>query len=447
MSGDVGAAGASGAASAPGAAAVGGAGTPGGRSPSPIVSVQGASYAYDVDRPVLKGLSFDVAPGEFVGVVGPNGSGKSTLLDLIDGVLTPVAGAVLVNGRPTREYRRREIARLVALVPQHFALEFDLTVRDVVEMGAYCRGAECVPASAASAALGKLGIAELAERRFPELSGGEKQMVVLAQALVQSAGVLLLDEPASSLDVSHQLALFELLKQLNADGLTVICVLHDLNLALTYFDKLLVLSEGAAAAWAPAEEALSPEVLEAVYGVRAHLHHHAGRTYLTFSPRPPSQLRDRGRVHLVCGGGTGSSLMRELTDRGFNVSAGVLNALDSDEVTGRELGLRMAVEAPFSPIGDDAHAANLRLVAGADFVVLADVPLGHGNARNLDAVQTALRADKPVWVAETLGQNDPGGLAAALTGASLRRYGDEREVLESLTEWGNRSVGGAPERS
>ena len=285
------------------------------------------------------------------------------------------------------------------------------------------------------------------KRRFPELSGGEKQMVVLAQALVQSAGVLLLDEPASSLDVSHQLALFELLKQLNADGLTVICVLHDLNLALTYFDKLLVLSEGAAAAWAPAEEALSPEVLEAVYGVRAHLHHHAGRTYLTFSPRPPSQLRDRGRVHLVCGGGTGSSLMRELTDRGFNVSAGVLNALDSDEVTGRELGLRMAVEAPFSPIGDDAHAENLRLVTGADFVVLADVPLGHGNARNLDAVQTALRADKPVWVAETLGQNDPGGLAAALTGASLRRYGDEREVLESLTEWGNRSVGGAPERS
>ena len=91
-----------------------------------------------------------VAPGDFVGVVGPNGSGKSTLLDLIDGVLAPVAGAVLVNGRPTREYRRRDIAREVALVPQHFALEFDLTVREVVEMGAYCRGADCSPASAAA---------------------------------------------------------------------------------------------------------------------------------------------------------------------------------------------------------------------------------------------------------------------------------------------------------
>jgi ABC-type sugar transport system ATPase subunit len=147
-----GAAGAAGASGAAGAAAVGGAGTPGERPASSIVSVQGASYAYDVDRPVLKSLSFDVAPGEFVGVVGPNGSGKSTLLDLIDGVLAPGSGAVLVNGRPTRQYRRREIARQVALVPQHFALEFDLSVRDVVEMGAYCRGADCVPASAASAA-------------------------------------------------------------------------------------------------------------------------------------------------------------------------------------------------------------------------------------------------------------------------------------------------------
>jgi iron complex transport system ATP-binding protein len=401
----------------------------------PIVEVREASFAYDPEHPVLKSLSFDVAPGDFVGVVGPNGSGKSTLLDLIDGVLSPGSGAVLINGRGTRQYRRRDMARQVALVPQHFALGFDLTVREVVEMGAYCRGAECSASGAAAAALEKLGIAELAERRFPHLSGGEKQMVVLAQALVQNAGVLLLDEPASSLDVSHQLRLFELLKELNADGLTVICVLHDLNLALTYFTRLLVLSQGGIAAWGPAEEALSPEVLEAVYGVRALVHHHAGRTYLTFSPRAPRKAGGSGHVHLVCGGGSGSSLMRELTDRGYEVSAGVLNALDSDEVTGRELGLSMAVEAPFSPIGDDAHAENLRLMSAADVVVLADVPLGHGNARNLDAVQSAVLAGKPVWVAATLGDNDPDGLAAALGGATLCRYGDEREVLDGIAQW------------
>ena len=188
-----------------------------------LVQVREVSFAYDIDHPVLRRLSFEIAPGDLVGVVGPNGSGKSTLLDLIDGVLAPVAGSVLIRGRPTRKYRRREIAREVALVPQHFALEFDLTVREVVEMGAYCRGSECSPQKAASAALDKLGIAELAGRRFPELSGGEKQMVVLAQAIVQNAGVLLLDEPAASLDVSHQLRLFDLVLQLNHDGLTVIC--------------------------------------------------------------------------------------------------------------------------------------------------------------------------------------------------------------------------------
>ena len=420
-----------------GAGGVGAVGATGGSAgqerSSPIVAVRQAAFAYDAERPVLKDVSFEVQAGDFVGVVGPNGSGKSTLLDLIDGVLAPGSGAVLVNGRPTREYRRRDIAREVALVPQHFALEFDLTVRDVVEMGAYCRGAECSPAAAASAALGKLGIAELAERRFPELSGGEKQMAVLAQALVQNAGVLLLDEPASSLDVSHQLALFELLKQLNADGLTVICVLHDLNLALTYFDRLLVLSQGGVAAWGPAEEALSPEVLEAVYGVRALVHHHAGRTFLTFSPRRSSQPRERGRVHLVCGGGTGSSLMRELTDRGYEVSAGVLNALDSDEVTGRELGLSMAVEAPFSPVGDDAHAENLRLMADADLVVLSEVPLGHGNVRNLEAVRAALARGAQVWVLEGLLDGDHTGAAVSLRDTAARFFADEQAVLAELS--------------
>jgi iron complex transport system ATP-binding protein len=379
-----------------------------------LVEVREASFAYDVERPVLRRVSFSLRGGEFVGVVGPNGSGKSTLLDLIDGVLAPAEGAVLVRGRGTREFRRREMAREIALVPQRFDLEFDLTVREVVEMGAYGRGADCTPASAAAVALDRLGIAGLAERRFPQLSGGEKQMVVLAQALVQDAGLLLLDEPASSLDVSHQLALFELLKKLNAEGLTVVCVLHDLNLALTYFDRLLVLSHGGVAAWGPTEEALSPEVLEAVYGVHAHLHRHAGRTFLTFSPRRAARTGERGRLHLVCGGGTGSALMRELTERGYSVSAGVLNALDSDEVTGRELGLPMAVEAPFAPIGDDAHAENLRLMADADLVVLSDVPLGRGNARNLDAVRAALGRGARVWVLAGVLEQDHTGAAASL---------------------------------
>ncbi len=394
-----------------------------------LISVRDLSFAYDA-RPVLKRVSFEAEAGDFVGVVGPNGSGKSTLLDLIDGVLRPASGQVEVAGRPTDAYRRRDMARQVALVPQHFALEFDLGVREVVEMGAYCRAGEGGSQDEAEQMLARLGVSGLIDRRFSELSGGEKQLVVLAQALMQGAPLLLLDEPASALDVSHQLRLFDLLKKLNADGLTVVCVLHDLNLALHYFDRLLVFSDGEVAAYGPPEVVLRPEIVEAVYGIRAFLHRHAGRTYLTFSPRARGERR--GRVHVICGGGTGSGLMRDLVDAGYDVSAGVLNALDTDEETGRELGLPMAVEAPFSPIGDETHRENLALIDAAEVVVVAAVPVSHGNERNLVAALQAAAAGKPVWVASGIFDSDFTGMTASLATAGVQFYGLQSELFSAL---------------
>jgi iron complex transport system ATP-binding protein len=396
-------------------------------------------FAYD-ERPVLRRISFELLPGDFVGIVGPNGSGKSTLVDLIDGIHQPATGEVLVKDRRTSSYRRKEMAREVALVPQHFDLDFDLVVREVVEMGAYCRGKEAAGCGECELTLARLGVAELASRRFSELSGGEKQLVVLAQALMQQAPLLLLDEPASALDVSHQLRLFDLLKELNADGLTVLCILHDLNLALHYFDKLLVLSDGEVAAFGPPEDVLQPEVVEAVYGVRAYLHRHAGRTYLTFSPRLRGERR--GRVHLVCGGGTGAGMMRELVDAGYEVTAGVLNALDTDEETGAELGLRMAVEAPFSPVGDEAHAENLELMVEAGLVVVTAVPVSHGNERNIAAAREALAAGVPVWADEGLRANDFTGAVAGLAQAGARFFPGEEALLEAVRD---RGTAGGPE--
>jgi len=398
------------------------------------VSVRDVGFAYD-ERPVLRRISFDLQAGEFVGIVGPNGSGKSTLIDLVDGLLKPASGEVLVNGKPTVKYKRRDMAREVALVPQHFDLDFDLAVREVVEMGSYCRGKDATAGGDAAATLERLGVGELVDRRFTELSGGEKQLVVLAQALMQQAQLLLLDEPASALDVSHQLRLFDLLKQLNADGLTVLCILHDLNLAIHYFDKLLVLSDGEVAAYGPPDEVLRPEIVEAVYGLRAYLHHHAGRTYLTFSPRPRG---DRlGRVHVVCGGGTGAGLMRELVDAGYDVSAGVLNALDTDEETGRDLGLHMAVEAPFSPVGDEADTENRELMRRADLVIVAAVPVSHGNARNIAAAVEAAAAGTPVWAAEGVLADDFAGVTGELAPAGVRFFADDAAVLAELRRCGS----------
>lgn len=394
----------------------------------PLVAMRDVDFAYD-ERPVLRRISFELRPGDFVGIVGPNGSGKSTLVDLIDGIHQPDGGEVLVRGKQTRAYKRREMAREVALVPQHFDLDFDLAVREVVEMGAYCRGKnEACPDPELT--LARLGVAELAGRRFSELSGGEKQLVVLAQALMQQAPLLLLDEPASALDVSHQLHLFDLLKELNADGLTVLCILHDLNLALHYFDRLLVLSDGEVAAFGPPDDVLRPEVVEAVYGVRAYLHRHAGRTYLTFSPRLRGERR--GRVHVICGGGTGAGLLRELVDAGYDVTAGVLNALDTDEETGAELGLRMAVEAPFSPVGQEAHAENLELLRDADLVLVSAVPVSHGNQLNVAAAREALARGIPVWADEGVRANDFAGSVDALAADGAQFFAGEEALLAAV---------------
>ena len=404
---------------------------------TPVVSVRDVAFAYD-ERPVLRRISFEVEAGDFAGIVGPNGSGKSTLIDLVDGILRPDAGDVLVAGRSTGSYRRREMAREVALVPQHFDLDFDLAVREVVEMGAYCHGNDAAACGDPRDMLARLGVADLADRRFAELSGGEKQLVVLAQALMQRAPLLLLDEPASALDVSHQLRLFDLLRELNAEGLTVLCILHDLNLALHYFDKLLVLSGGEVAAFGPPDDVLRPEILESVYGVRAYMHRHAGRTYLTFSPRLRGERR--GRVHVVCGGGTGAGLMRQLVDAGYEVTAGVLNALDTDEETGRELGLQMAVEAPFSPVGDEAHAENLTLMRDADIVVVTAVPLSTGNARNVEAALQLAAGGTTVLADAAVMEMDFAGVTSGMAAAGVRLCGGEAELLAAVLE---RSAPGA----
>ncbi len=400
-----------------------------------VVELKEVTFSYN-DEPALKNLSFKVEQGDFLGVVGPNGSGKSTLLKIIEGILTPDEGQSLVRGKAVKEYARRLLARELALVPQSFSLDFDFTAREVVEMGRYARKGLEGSRFGIDELLDKLEISALADRPFPQLSGGEKQMVVLAQALAQEPGVLLLDEPAAHLDVSYQLRLFDWLKRLNDEGLTIVCVLHDLNLALLYFDRMLMLSDGRLFASGPTEEVLSPVIIEAVYGVRAYTHRHAGRTFLTFSPRTRPTRKEK--VHLVCGGGTGSYLMRELVDLGYSVSAGVINAMDTDEVTGRELGLAIAAEAPFTPITDEAHEENLALIRGADLVILTEVPLGSGNIRNVSAFAEAARLGKKVRALERVEELDFTGEAAGLLAGieGLRYLRDAGHVLTELEETG-----------
>jgi len=230
-------------------------------------------FAYRPDRPVLSGLRLDVIPGSFLGIVGPNGAGKSTLLHLLSGALRPDRGRVLLDGRPLSAWRRRDAARRIAVVPQSEPSSFSWRVRDMVMMGRtpWIDGVWTAESlgdqRAVDRALEAVGIAHLADRGLDEISGGERQMVLVARALAQEPSVLLLDEPTASLDLAHRQRVMRLISGLNAEeGLTVIAVTHDLNLAALYCGRIAVLAEGRIAAEGTPVEIMQSDLLAEVYG-------------------------------------------------------------------------------------------------------------------------------------------------------------------------------------
>jgi iron complex transport system ATP-binding protein len=242
----------------------------------------GTLEAADVDvrygaRAAIAGVSARVAPGEMLGVIGPNGSGKSTLIRVLAGVQRPSTGMVRLDGGDLHVLPRRARARRIALVPQETHLSFPIRVRDLVLLGRAphtgrfgLEGPDDL--RAAHDAMVRAEVIELADRPVDQLSGGERQRVVLARALAQDAGILLLDEPTSFLDLKHAVVLLDLVRELcRGRGLAVAVVLHDLNLAAMYCDRLLLLDRGRVHAAGTPDEVLTYRDLCTVYGTELYV--------------------------------------------------------------------------------------------------------------------------------------------------------------------------------
>ena len=256
-----------------------------------MLKAERVSFAYRANAPlVVDDVSLAIAPGELVGILGPNGSGKTTLLKMLSGTLTPTAGTVQFARRPLGDWKRRDLARRIALVPQETHAPFDFTVLDIVLMGRFPHlGTFALegPADLAIArqALASTGMSAFEERPFATLSGGEKQRVVIAGALAQSPELLLLDEPTASLDLGHQFDVQLLLSALNgASGVTMVLSTHDLNLAAALCRHLILLRGGRVIAQGPTEEVLTPANVRALYGVDADVQRHATAGHLTVTP-------------------------------------------------------------------------------------------------------------------------------------------------------------------
>lgn len=237
-----------------------------------ILSINRISFRYH-SRAVLEDITFEVQPGQILGVLGINGAGKSTLLKCINAVLKPHSGSVLLDGQNLLSLRGDAVARRIGYVPQRYG-EDQVTVFDAILLGRkpHMRWTATETDLRIVERLIKLmGIEHCALRPISTLSGGEAQKVIIARALAQEPQVLLLDEPTSSLDMRNQLEVMNLVTRVvRSEGVSAVVAIHDLNLALRFADRFLILKSGSIHAMGPHEE-LTPEVIEEVYGVHSIL--------------------------------------------------------------------------------------------------------------------------------------------------------------------------------
>ncbi|EAM2838345.1 TPA: Fe(3+) dicitrate ABC transporter ATP-binding protein FecE [Salmonella enterica] len=228
-------------------------------------------------QPVLNNLALTITAGKITALLGPNGCGKSTLLNCFSRLLSPQSGKVLLADRPLDSFSSRQLARRLALLPQHHLTPEGITVRELVSYGRSpwlsLWGRLSVEDNArVNVAMSQTQTHHLAERRLTELSGGQRQRAFLAMVLAQDTPVVLLDEPTTYLDINHQVELMHLMHELQTQGKTVVAVLHDLNQASRYCDHLVMLANGRVMAQGAPDEVMKPELLKTVFSIEAEIH-------------------------------------------------------------------------------------------------------------------------------------------------------------------------------
>jgi iron complex transport system ATP-binding protein len=237
----------------------------------------GIVFSYG-DRKVLDGLSFALETGHFYGILGPNGCGKSTLIDILMGLQKPQHGHIRYRGRPLGRRRRRDLAREMALVPQNFYINFPFTALEVVMMGRYPHMPRFSPPAAGDLAavesvMARTGTLPFKHRYMTEMSGGERQRIIFARALVQDTPVLMLDEATSNLDIHHTLALMDIVaEEVRHGNKLVIAVIQDINLAASYCDRLILMKDGRIVDAGATAGVLTPENIHAVFGVASRIY-------------------------------------------------------------------------------------------------------------------------------------------------------------------------------
>lgn len=240
------------------------------------LQVENLQFGYRKDL-VLKEISFNIEKGKFVSIIGPNGSGKSTLLKTINQLYSPSQGNILIDGNNINRLKKKELARKIALVPQDTLIDYEFTVEDIVLMGRHpykgrFQNENENDYKIVNEALKMTNTLHLKDRVITEISGGERQRVIIAKALAQKPSIILLDEPTSHLDINHQIEILNLLKRLNKEtGTTIVIVIHDINLASRYSDEIIMLNEGEILGMGSPEKVITKNNIEFAYELKVEI--------------------------------------------------------------------------------------------------------------------------------------------------------------------------------
>ena len=239
------------------------------------IEVKNLNFSYG-ERQILFDVNFSVDKGEFLSILGPNGVGKSTLFRCVLGLLSGYSGQVLIDGRDAKTFSVKEAARHIAYIPQSSNPTFNYSVFDIVLMGrtsglSTFRSPKKEDVDRSHWALDKIGISHLENRCFHRLSGGERQMVLIARSLVQDAPILMLDEPTANLDFGNQLKVLHQVKELASEGYTVIQTTHHPEQSYMFSDRILALQHGRILTEGPPREVLTEETVRQLYGVDVHV--------------------------------------------------------------------------------------------------------------------------------------------------------------------------------
>ncbi|MDV0443151.1 ABC transporter ATP-binding protein [Methanorbis rubei] len=365
---------------------------------TPILRVKEIVAGYE-DFTVIHNLSMTVEAGSFVGILGKNGCGKSTLLKTLSRILSPNQGTVYLNEHKLEEYDSRTFAKNLGCVRQETDVVFPFTVREIVLMGRHPYAGRLNPLSAedlkiADEMMQITNTTHLAGRLITEVSGGERQRVLIARTLAQQPKILLLDEPTSHLDIQHQIEILSLIQNLTPK-ITVVGVFHDLNLAAQFCDRLILMGKGTILADGTPAEVLTTEMIGACFQVDmiACIHPNTGKPHL-IPAYTGKEEQVSLRVHVISGGGTGTDLLHTLYSRGCQITAGVLAANDTDALTTRVLGIETVRETPFEKISDNSIDQVSQIIKDTDVIVVTGMPIGYGNLANLEILK---ETTKPVY--------------------------------------------------